>query len=184
MRIAITGTIGSGKTTVSEYIRSLGYEVFDCDAVNAEILEKRGYELLKDVFPECFFDNILDKEKLADVVFNDQEKKKQLENILHPIILEELEKINNKIVIAEVPLLFEVNWNEHFDVNVLVVADRNIAISRLEKRGLSYDDAVLRISNQMSTQEKIKKADRIIYNNGSLSLLYAQVDLLLSDLKC
>ena len=184
MRIAITGTIGSGKTTVSDYIRSLGYEVFDCDAVNAEILEKRGHELLYESFSECFYDNILDKEKLADIVFSDAEKKKQLEDIMHPLILEELEKINTNTVIAEVPLLFEVNWDQYFDVKILVVADRNIAISRLEKRGLSYDDAVKRIENQMSTQEKIKKADRIIYNNGSLSLLYAQIDLLLSDLKC
>lgn len=182
MRIAITGTIGSGKTEASIYLRKKGYDVFDCDKVNKNILDTRAYELLNNDFSECFENEILNKQKLADIVFNDTNKKEKLESILHPIILDELMKRNDDPLFAEVPLLFEVGWDKYFDENLLIICDEDIALQRLENRGIGRKDAYNRIKNQMPVQEKIKKATRIIYNNGSLDELYSAIDSYLKDI--
>ena len=177
-KIAITGTIASGKSTLSNYLRSLNYEVFDCDEVNAELLKKdnEGYKGVKQAFPECFIDDELDKRKLSDIVFNDNDKKLILESIMHPLILNELLKCDNDILFAEVPLLFEVNWDRYFDSNVLVISNEDIVIERLLARGLNIAEIDSRIKNQMSVKEKIKRADKIIYNNGSLADFYQEID--------
>jgi len=176
MKIAITGTIGSGKTAVSNYLRKLGYDVFDCDEVNRRLLKEKAYELLFNDFSECFIDDKLDKTKLSSIVFEDKEKKDRLESIMHPLIFEELKSRKDNPLFAEVPLLFESGWDEYFDEKILVVCDENTALLRLQKRGISVDEAINRIKNQMSVQEKINKATRIIYNNGSLDELYEAVD--------
>ena len=184
MKISITGSIGSGKSTVCYYLRSKGYDVFDCDKVNSKLLEKgyEGYRLIKDNFPEVFNNNELDKAKLASIVFNNESSKNKLESLLHPLILNEMKKAmeNKDIFIAEVPLLFEANWDSLFDINVLVVSDEQIALDRLENRGISQSEAKERLNNQFSVQDKIKRANEIIYNNGSLATLFKAVDELLN----
>ena len=182
MKIAITGTIGSGKTEASIYLRKLGYDVFDCDLENSKILEQRSYELLHEEFKECFDGKLLNKEKLASLVFNNPNKRLELESILHPIILDRLMDRTDDPLFAEVPLLFESNWDGYFDESLLIVCDENIAIERLINRGLSEKQAKQRMANQMSVQEKIKKATRIIYNNGSLDELYSAIDSYLKDI--
>lgn len=182
MKIAITGTIGSGKTEVANYLRDKGYDVFDCDEINRQILNENAYELLKDDFIDCFDNEVLNKQKLADVIFNDEEKKHRLESLLHPLILDKLMQRDDEILFAEVPLLFESQWDQYFDRNILVICDRDIAIERLINRGISSDEANRRINNQMPVQEKIKKADRIIYNNGSLSDLHKVIQNYLDEL--
>ena len=182
MRIAITGTIGSGKTEASNYLRSKGYDVFDCDKVNSELLDKKAYELLSDYFPQCFDGEQLNKQKLSSIVFTDENSKKLLESIMHPLILDELMKRHDNPLFAEVPLLFESGWDKYFDECLLIVADEDVAIDRLKNRGLSQEQAKMRINNQMPVQEKIKKATRIIYNNGSLDELYSAIDSYLKEL--
>lgn len=182
MKVAITGTIGSGKTEVSNYLRTKGYDVFDCDRVNSQLLESRGFELLKNDFCDCFINNKLDKTKLASIIFSNDDKKRKLESIMHPLILKELLKKNDDPLFAEVPLLFESNWDIYFDTNILIVSDEDIAIKRLINRGVDMQDAKKRIASQMSIQEKIKKASIIIYNNGSLEELYAKIDKFLDDI--
>lgn len=182
MRIAITGTIGSGKTEASNYLRNKGYDVFDCDEVNRQILDEKAYELLHEDFGECFEGKTLNKSKLASLVFNNPNKRVHLEAILHPIILDKLMDRKDDPLFAEVPLLFESNWDKYFDENLLIVCDEDIALRRLVNRGLSEKQANLRIANQMSVQEKIKKATRIIYNNGSLDELYSAIDSYLKDI--
>lgn len=181
-KIGISGTIGSGKTEVCNYLRNLGCVVFDCDEENKKILNERSYELLYDDFKECFDDEILNKTKLASLIFNDENAKQKLENIMHPIILDKMLNIESDIMFAEVPLLFEVSWEKYFDQTWLIVSDENIAISRLINRGLNKEDAILRTNSQMPVLEKIKKADVIIYNNGSLDDLYKNIDNNLKDL--
>ena len=182
MKVAITGTIGSGKTEASLYLRNKGYDVFDCDAINKEILDSQSYELLHLDFPECFEDGELNKNKLASIVFSDEVRKEKLESILHPLILKELHDRKNDPLFAEVPLLFEVGWDVYFDETLLIICNEDIALDRLEKRGISKDNAIMRIKNQMPVQEKIKKATRIIYNNGSLDELYTAIDSYLKDI--
>ena len=182
MKIAITGTIGSGKTEAANYLRKLGYDVFDCDKVNYQILEDRAYELLFDKFSECFENKKLNKKTLANLIFKDKAKKEELESILHPIILDELLNRKDDPLFAEVPLLFEANWDKYFDENILIICDEDLAIQRLENRGFTEFEAKNRILNQMPVQEKIKKATRIIYNNGSLDDLYKLIDNYLKDI--
>ena len=183
MKIAITGTIGSGKSTVSDYIRSKGYYVFDADKVNSNFLLEGnlGYIEVKKNFANAFDGNTLNKSKLASIVFSNAEDKKRLENIMHPLILEEMKKesIINNPFFSEIPLLFESGWQKYFDYTFLVVCDEEIAINRLIKRGLSLKDSQKRIINQMPVKLKKKKADEIIYNNSNLLDLYKEVDRLL-----
>ena len=187
MKIAISGTIGSGKSVACEYLcQNKGYDVFDCDQVNRKLLEKdeAGYLKVKEVFPECFEDGELDKKKLSALVFNNQEEKKKLEDIMHPLILNELNKREDDPLFAEVPLLFEAGWDKYFDHNLLIVTDMDLLVARLEERGLEKEDILRRLNNQISVEEKIKRADKIIYNNGSLLDLYRMIDLWLEEIIC
>lgn len=179
MKIAITGTIGSGKSTVASYLRNKGHFVFDCDEVNRELLNS---DILVEYFPECYDDGLLDKKKLANIVFNDEKKRLLLESIMHPLILERMEEESKKYdpFFAEVPLLFEVNWDKYFDMVLLVVVDEAIALNRLMNRGLSIEESKQRIKNQMSIKEKIERSDVIIYNDSSLFSLYEKIDRWLS----
>lgn len=178
-RIAITGTIGSGKTEVCNYLRNkYHFDVFDCDLENAKLLQKGniGYLKVKEVFPECFINDDLNKGLLANLVFNNPEKKKQLEDIMHPLILEELNKREDDVLYAEVPLLFEANWDCYFDESLLIVSNDDIAFQRLLERGLDEQDIIRRIANQMSVKDKMSRASQIIYNNDDLSKLYKEID--------
>lgn len=180
MKIAITGSIGSGKSTVSSYLRAKGYDVFDCDEYNAYLLEKNhiGYKRVKEAFPDCFNKGQLDKKALADTIFNNKKEKDKLEAILHPLIIKEMLRKSKKtdLFFAEVPLLFEKDLEGYFDHNLLVVADDEKVLKRLIKRGLSEADAKRRLKAQMSVSKKIKRAEEIIYNNSTLSNLYNKID--------
>lgn len=180
MKVAITGTIGSGKTEVCNYLRNKGYFVFDSDKCNSILLEKGnlGYLSVKEAFPDVFDNDILNKQKLAKNVFSDDTSRKKLEDIMHPLILKEMLNEANKydLFFAEVPLLFEANWDKYFDSTLLIVSDTNISNKRLLDRGFSQDDINNRINKQLSIEDKIKRADEIIYNNSSFSSLFEKVD--------
>ena len=184
MKIGISGTIGSGKSEFCNYLRSLGYDVFDCDEVNRKLLEEDniGYIEVCKAFPEAVIDDKLDKTKLSEIVFSDEKERLRLESIMHPLILNEMMKREDDPLFAEVPLLFECDWDRYFDMNVLVVSDRDIIIDRLLHRGLTMKDIEGRMAAQMSVEEKINRADKIIYNNGSLNDMYDNIDYLLSEI--
>ncbi len=186
MKIAISGSIGSGKSMACEYLRSKGFDVFDCDRENSILLQKgqEGYKQVKEAFPEAFADNELDKKILSDLVFSDDKKRKKLEEIMHPLILKKMMERKDDPLFAEVPLLFESGWEKYFDRNLLIVVDEKIAIERLIERGLDKKEAKRRLKAQMSVVEKIKRADKIIYNNDSLSDLYRQIDEWLKEILC
>lgn len=179
-KIAISGTIGSGKSTVLNYLKTKGYKVFSCDEYNAFLLKEgnEGYLKVRETFPEVFNNNELDKKKLSSIIFNSETQKNKLENIMHPLIIKEmLRQIQeNDFIICEVPLLFEQNLEKYFDVSILVVCDEQAAIERLRNRGFNESQAKERIRNQLSVSEKKQRADEIIYNNRSLEDLYLQVD--------
>ena len=121
-KIAITGGIGSGKSLLLGFARELGYKAFSCDEIYKELLEKDFYiQALQRQFPIVVENGKINKRKLSEIVFNDKEKLKQLNEIAHPFILQELERQMNEaltetsLVFAEVPVLFENGYEEDFD---------------------------------------------------------------------
>ena len=188
INIAITGTIGSGKSTAVDILRKKGYDVFVCDEYNAYLLEKgnAGYLAVKEAFPKCFDGEELDKKKLAGVVFRNRKEKAKLEGILHPLIIEEMkrEMKEKHTFFAEVPLLYECGLEGLFDSVVLVTSKKSIALQRLQNRGIDEKEGKRRLRNQMSSEIKKKLADEIIYNNGSLSELEKSVTELIGKIIC
>lgn len=183
--IAITGSMASGKSTVMKYLKDKGKEVADCDKINAFLLEKGndGYlQVVSHFGNDLLVNGDIDKKKLADLVFSDRNKREQLEAIMHPLILEEIRKLQKQHdeLYVEVPLLFETGWEAYFDENWLVVSDLKELYQRcFEKRGMRDDLISERLHAQMPIEEKIKKANIVIENNASLDELYKKIDGLL-----
>lgn len=126
-KIAITGGIGSGKSTVSQMIRDMGYPVYSCDEIYAAIINNERYiTAIKNAFPSAVQKDRIDREKLAKIVFNDDLARERLNKIAHPLIMQSLlQKMNGEkgLVFAEVPLLFEGNFESLF--NEIIVVQRN-----------------------------------------------------------
>lgn len=185
--IGITGGIGSGKSTVSKYLTSLGEKVICADAVSKQIVQpgQMGSLAIRREFGDEFFlsDNSLDRQKLAREVFSDKNKLARLNSILHPIIVNHMFDIANNSkgrVFLDAALLIQTKMDKKTDFVWLVIADRKIRISRVLKRNkFSYSEIKKRIDNQMTDEDMISFADEIIENNGDLSSLYSKTDMLL-----
>lgn len=179
-KIAITGGIGSGKSEVSKIIKSLGYEVFSCDEINAELLKKRKVlKQLKALFPTTvkgFFRPKLDKKALSSVVFSDKSALEDLNGLLHPLIMETLlskmEKANTKAVFSEVPLLFEEGYHDLFDSVIVVKRDKEERIKSVMKRSnLTEEEVIRRINNQIDYDKLDFKGLNIIINDSDIDTL-------------
>ncbi|KRO35503.1 MAG: hypothetical protein ABR67_03110 [Acidimicrobium sp. BACL17 MAG-120823-bin42] len=183
--IGLTGAIGSGKSSVSQRLAQKGALIIDGDAI-AKQLQQKGSPLLEKMV-HAFGDVLLpsgelDRQKVAQIVFNDAEKLKQLNGIMHPAINDEImrqvhEQIDTQqIVVLDMPLLVE-NPRTGFSALVIVDIDPETAISRLvSHRKMNKDDARKRMSSQATREQRLSVADRVIDNNGELSELQAQID--------
>ena len=139
--IGLTGVMGAGKSSVIRILQEEGITVLDCDAVNAQLLQKQeeGYTALIQMFGTDILNdegNIM-PQRMSDLIFCDPEKKRQAEGILHPLIkkriFEELAlHAKEAIVVVEVPLLFEVHWEDAFDEVWVVACDEELLLSRLK----------------------------------------------------
>ena len=178
--IGLTGGIASGKSTVARMLLELGIPVIDADQIAREvveigeeaylqIVEKFGEEILQD-------DKTIDRAKLGAIVFNDEEKRKLLNSIVHPAVrkkmLEQKEryvKKGEKTIVLDIPLLFESNLTHLVDKIVVVYVDEHTQLERLMARnGFSKEEAKARIKAQMPLKEKVAKADAVINNNGTI----------------
>lgn len=189
IRIAICGNIASGKTVVQKFLEQMGYKVFDTDEAAHRLLSvnnKPLYDAFKsyDVFENGEFS----REKVGKLVFSNLNLKQKLESIIHPQIVDEIKKFyeTNKseaFLFVAIPLLFEAKMEFLFDKIAFVYADDEIRLSRLLKRNnFSLEYAKARINSQMPQDEKIKKSDYVINNNGDLNNLKIQVDKFLSGI--
>jgi len=187
MIIGLTGGIASGKSTAAEYLSKKGAEIIDADKISHKV-SRRGNKGWKAVVNE-FGEEILkenkefDREKLADIIFSDPNKRRKLESLLHPIIIYEMKEkaykylSQNKIVVFMAPLLFEVGLDKFCDTVWVISADKEVQIKRLRERdGISREDALKRIDAQMSLQKKEEKADFVIENNDSKAALKEKID--------
>jgi len=187
--IGITGGIGSGKSTVSDYLTEKGCTVLDADKVCREIVEPGSDTLkeLRNAFGSEIIndDGSLNRKKLAGIAFSDPKKKETLDGIMHRKVIEILLKraealSGEKAVFIDAPLLFESNLDRHLDMVWLVDAEEEARINRVQKRdSLSKEEIQKRINLQMSRKEKLQRADYIIDNSGSKEDLYRQLNLML-----
>ena len=181
MRIAITGSMGSGKSTVAQLIRDMGYHVKDADQIAKEHLESDCVKtaLLKRYGQRILTcDNTIDKAYLASRIFNYPAEKRQLEDLIYPFVYAELTaRSDEKIVFSEVPLLFESNGEHYFDEIWVVVSDEVTMFERL-KKNRNYTDTMIqeRLQHQMSQHDKALLADVIIENNSDTDNLKKQIE--------
>lgn len=173
MRVALTGNIGAGKSAVGEYLRTKGIKVIDTDILAREIVEpgkKAWFEIVRSFGYEVLAENdVIDRKRLGDIVFNDKDKKCELEKITHLAIWEQLsEKMSQEsLVVAEIPLLFEAGWQDRFEKVILVKADDALRLQRIMERDkLSEEDAKKRLKSQMPQEIKEKMSDYVINNSG------------------
>ena len=178
-RIAITGIIGSGKSTVSKIFEQHGYDIFSADQCNSELLLNNPivFKEISQQFSSAIVDNKINKAILSDIIFNDEKQKAILNRIMHPLILEQMLLFcdNHKIAVCEIPLLYETKQEQYFDIVIVVASDMDIIIKRLSNKGLSISKINQIINSQISLDTKIEKADVIFYNNNTSQDLYGDV---------
>lgn len=186
--IGLTGGIATGKSQVSSILSELGAMVIDADIVAREVVQKGlpAWQQLKDTFGEEYFlsNGELNRRKLGQLVFSHPDELAKLNSITHPAIKAKIEeRINdlkvqgyNGIVVVDAALLLEAGWETMVDQVWVVDAPMEKRIERLMNRdNLTRDQALSRINSQMSQQERIAKADKIIYNNSNIDSLKEQV---------
>ena len=185
--IGLTGGIGSGKSTVSQFLAELGAVIVDADRVGHEAF-KPDTDVWREVVA-AFGRQILtpngdiDREKLGETVFANPESLLRLNQITHPRIyemvkarLEEYRRQGVSVVVLEAPLLIEAGWSSLVDEVWVTVASEPTVLRRLKERpGLSEQQSLARIHSQLPSEERIKHADVIINNDGSLNELKAKV---------
>jgi len=185
--IGILGGIGSGKSTVAKEFGKLGCGVVDADELAHDLLDKDGVrEEIVGLFGQevCNSSGIIDRQKLADVVFADAQKLGLLNNIIHPRVMEQAEALiqryngQNELraIVLDIPLLAEVGWEKRCDKLIFVQCDGRVRAERAKKAGL-FDENQRRIREnfQISLDNKASLADNIIYNNSDFSELVRQV---------
>lgn len=187
--IGLTGSIASGKSTVSKRLLELGARVLDADATAREVTEKgsEGLVKIKAEFGDCVLaqNGELDRKRLAELVFSNPQKLDALNKILHPLIMDSMreqtrrESSASAVIVWDVPLLIEIGANKEVDEVWLVVADDEIRLARAMARdGATRQSVLARMAAQCPQEEKKRHADIIIENDGSVSELIGKVDAL------
>ena len=184
VKVGLTGGIGSGKTTVSNFLLDYGIPVYNSDS-KGKTLMNTNLELknnIVSIFGERVYDNgILNTNLLSSIVFNDSTKIEQLNNLVHPKVAQDFNqwvgKNNNKpILVKEAAILIESGAYLNMDKIILVVSEKSTRINRVSKRDNSDLESIeKRINLQLTDNEKIKYADYIIENNSSLENLKLEV---------
>jgi dephospho-CoA kinase len=182
--VALTGGIGSGKTTVGDIFSELGAVVIDSDQLARAVLERgsKGFDLVLAKFGDAILKNgELDRSLLATLVFNDSQKRSELESITHPLIRQSFAEIiaslpREAIVINQIPLLFESKGAYKFDHIITISAPEELRIERLKNRGLGFSDIKKRIEAQASDLERESISNSIIRNDKNELHLRNQVE--------
>lgn len=180
--IGITGSFGSGKTTVSKIFAKLGVAVINADNLCHDFLNspKLKSKILK-IFGST------NRKKIGKIVFNNKALLKKLEKILHPCVIQEIKnkvrKTNKKLIIIDAPLLIESGLNKFVDKVIVVKTNYSNQIKRIQRKTLlSRNQIIKRIKLQMPLKEKIKFSNYVVDNNGSISNTEKQVKKILQNL--
>ena len=188
INIAVTGGIGSGKSTVTDIIRSYGYTVIDADRMSREMTSSGGSAIpyIREKFGHSFIleDGSLDRAKMRDLVFRDPAMKVLLEKGTTKVVLAEIERIRKdkerggeKALFFDIPLLFETGTQDDYDAVWVVAADRDIRAARImERDGIDQNMIDLIMGSQEDDDRKTAAADLVIYNNGTTEELEHSVE--------
>lgn len=178
--VGLTGNYGMGKSVVLGMFSKLGAVTLDADDVVDNLLHNKAVlEKIRAEFGDSVFSNKgePDRQKIASLIFRNKEKREALESILHPLVFKRIsefldalskENTKDKIVIIEIPLMFEKGCEGRFQKTMTVFTDEHTALERLEKSGVTREDAVMILNAQMPIKEKIRLADLSIDNSGTL----------------
>ena len=196
--IGITGGIGTGKSTATEYLISQGFASIDADQIGRE-LTADGQPLLEKISEQfgCVSSDgtvgnglVLDRKAMADLVFNDNEIRQRYDRLVHAEIIAQIDsriarlrETDARGILLDAPLLFEAKIDDRCDAVILVTADLDVRISRVILRDGADEEKVRdRISSQMSDAEKAQRADFVVDNSGKPEEMFRQLDEIISYL--
>ncbi|MFC3040083.1 dephospho-CoA kinase [Virgibacillus xinjiangensis] len=194
LTIGLTGSIATGKSTVSTMFKKFGIPVIDADLLAREVVEpgEEAYVKIRETFGDAVIqeDQRLDRQKLGELVFTNEHNREQLNKIVHPAVRERMlqqkksyEAEEVPCIVLDIPLLFESKLSHLADIIVVVYVDEDVQTQRLMQRnGLTETEASQRMAAQMPVKEKAERADHVIDNNGTKQQTYEQLDKLLGQL--
>lgn len=188
--VGLTGGIGSGKSTVAALFKERGVDIIDCDVISHQMTQSGGVAIpaIRRTFGACYIDSsdALNRPLMRGLIFSDPAAKKQLEEILHPMIrtqiMTQVNNANNKLfspyLMIVIPLLFETSCYRGLIQRALVVdCTENTQITRtMQRSGLDEQSVRTIMASQIKRTDRLQRADDIIYNEGSMKTLCQQVD--------
>lgn len=187
-KVAVTGGLSCGKSSACHFFKEFGAYVVSADEIVHRLLSPNtnlGQKVIRLIGSEIVINHQIDRSQIAKKVFNQPELLQQLESLLHPAVRDEMEKLYQQfkeakcesLFVAEIPLLYETGADRFFDVTIVVQADEKICQNRFKERtGHAQDEYEKRMSRQMNTTDKAKRADFVILNNGTLPDLRSAVE--------
>ena len=190
--IGLTGSLGMGKSTAAEYLRSRGLPVFDADAaVHALYEEGAAVQLIEYEFPGTTSQGKVDRSKLGAVVTGNPERLATLEAIVHPLVRQQQRRFlqneaarGSRMALLEIPLLFETGADAKVDATIVVSASADLQRQRLMKRpGMSPEKLEGLLARQMPDAEKRTKADFVVDTSGEIAASRAALDAIIANLK-
>jgi len=182
LRVGLTGGIASGKSTIARRFAALGCMTIDADLIVARLYRPgaAGHEALVRTYGKTILrpDGEIDRQKLADTAFANSSEAQKLNALIHPLVIAEETRLvadeatrfpgRNRIVIVEATLLLESGGKKRYDKIVVVDVDPETQIARAMARGMLRDDAMRRMANQISREERLRLADYVIDNSGDM----------------
>ena len=189
--VALTGGIGSGKSTVGQMFAQSGAIVIDSDQLARDVLERGSIgfnEVVAKFGDEILKNGEIDRQLLASIVFKDPKKRSELEQVTHPLIRKAFAEVvarsaNNSIIINQIPLLVESNHDYKFDHVITISANESIRTQRLLKRGLTTDQIRQRMQAQATDQMRESISDSVIVNESDEQNLLDQVEIIWEQLR-
>jgi dephospho-CoA kinase len=189
IKVALTGGIGSGKSTAGDFFEDLGAVVVDADQLAREVIERGtdGFDELVATFgDEILTNGILDRRKLGEIVFSDPKARKTLEEIIHPRVAEAFDEIvqespADSVIVYQIPILVETKGEDRFDYVITVESNLDLRIARLKERGMKSYEIDARLKTQASDEQRAAIADLIFKNDGDLDQLLRQVENVYED---
>ena len=189
--VAITGSIGCGKTTIAKLVNRLGYTVFDVDGwVRRIYFQKDFIKVIAESFPGAVRDGQVNKRVIRNIVFSDRDKLAYLESLIHPFLKETLKKVIRRnaavddLFFLDVALLFEMGWDKYCDFIMVADVDYEIQKQRVMKRDNVSAEDFDKINNvQMSNKVKIARADAVVNTDKPANLLKAELIEIIRELE-